>query len=90
MNHLIDKLINILGHTAETKEYSYAMDFNSDLNALKNWLTKHLPNLEYTYINRNIEYNQQYVKGLPQLKDLENDLDQEFLKFQKMIRIQQG
>jgi UDP-glucose 4-epimerase len=91
LDHVVDKLIATLGDEDKTENYAYAMDFNSDLNTIKDWLIQnHLPDLEYTYVNRNIEYKQQSIKGLSRLKDVEDDLDQEFSKFQQRIRIQQG
>lgn len=85
----VQQLLNIYRTQFDGKntKTSNAISFNADLNEIKNWLLKHIPDMEYTYINQNIEYNGQFIKGINSLNNVEQELDEVFDKFQKNIRI---
>lgn len=62
--------------------------FNSNLNEIKDWLlANHLPDMEYTYLNPAIRYEQQLVEGLKTLSDVSPLLDKAFEVFRENIRI---
>ncbi|HET8573277.1 MAG TPA: NAD(P)-dependent oxidoreductase [Edaphocola sp.] len=67
---------------------SYAALFNASLNEIKDWLlANHLPDMEYTYLNPAISYEQQFVEGLKPLSNITPHLDKEFETFRENIRI---
>ena len=87
----LKKVVEELVQIVETKNipHSFAVEFNADLNEIKNWLIeRHLPELEYTYINPSIEYEEQFIEGYGSLKLEMTNLDEEFLKFKVNIRVQ--
>ena len=86
---LADVIKALLG-LLETPEstVSDAASFNANLNEIKDWLLEnHVQDLEYTYLNPAISYEQQFIEGLKTLSDVMPHLDKEFETFRENIRI---
>jgi UDP-glucose 4-epimerase len=67
---------------------SNSIGFNADLVELKNWLVEnHLPGLEYSFVNRNIDYEGQFIEGAKNMKEEKDILDRAFNQFKDQIRI---
>lgn len=89
LKRLIQDLAGLLNNTETNKQLiKHAMQFNATLNDIKDWLLKaHIPDLEYTYVNKDIDYEEQYFKHLDSLNNHLPTLDKAFEAFRKNIRI---
>lgn len=86
LEEAVAALINLLDTAGST--VGNAALFNADLNDIKDWLlARHLPDMEYTYLNPAIRYEQQFVEGLKTLSDVSSLLDKAFELFRENIRI---
>src|SRR5690606_24501870 len=87
----LQKVVDELLLTVTTQNHvlkRFAVEFNANLNEIKDWLIqRHLPDLEYTYLNPNITYDDQSIKGCGSLADALSQLDQVFKDFQANLRI---
>lgn len=88
----LQKVVEELLLTLSTQEHirkGFAVEFNADLNEIKDWLIqRHLPDLEYTYLNPSIEYEEQSIKGLNSLEEELSQLDEVFMDFRTNLRVQ--
>jgi hypothetical protein len=56
--------------------YKHIIEFNANVNDLKDWLFTYIPSLEYTYLDTNISNEKQSM-----IEDYNNMLEQIFLEF---------
>lgn len=86
LGDVVSALLALLAVAGST--VSFAALFNASLNEIKDWLLeRHLPDMEYTYLNPGISYEQQFIEGLKTLSDITPLLDKEFETFRENIRI---
>lgn len=88
LNNLNALLISIAVEKEENA-MRHAIDFNADLNDIKNWLMEnHVPDLEYSYINSNVNYDGQFIEDISGLSELNKvEIDTEFDAFKRNLRI---
>ena len=64
------------------------MQFNANMGEIKDWLLQnHLPDLEYTYVNRNLNYEGQLWGNLPAVTTMYPSLDQVFADFKNNLKV---
>lgn len=89
----IEKLVSFMQESINLKaektlQISSLIEFNSNLNELKDWLLTIIPDLEFTYLNSNITYDGQFAKGFESVEHKFDLLNDTFNKFKQNIRIQ--
>ncbi|MFA5573969.1 MAG: NAD(P)-dependent oxidoreductase [Brumimicrobium sp.] len=81
-------LLDCIDDKKNGKQVKYALQFNADLNQIKDWLIdEQVPDLEFTYINRNISYKGQEIVGIKSLEENIPELNEVFDFFKSNIRI---
>src|SRR5690606_21719615 len=62
LDTLCETLVELTSESNLT--YQNIIDFSASLNELKDWLLTKIPDLEYTYLNSNLNYEEQsFVEG---------------------------
>lgn len=89
----IEKLVSFMLESINLKaektlQINSLIEFNSNLNELKDWLLTIIPDLEFTYLNSNITYDGQFAKGFESVEHKFDLLNDTFNKFKQNIRIQ--
>jgi UDP-glucose 4-epimerase len=66
-----------------------AIQFNSSLNEIKDWIVERVPHLEYTYVNQNQVFPGQYFRNTPSIdeKPVVDELHRCWNEFKENIRI---
>lgn len=86
LEKIIDELVEKL--TQNNGKVTTSLQFNASLNEIKDWLlNEHVPNLEYTYINKDINYEEQYFHGIDAMDEHIPALNEVFTTFKNNVRI---
>ena len=84
---VVDQLVAVLEVATSGVNYSHLGNFNSSMNEIKDWLLDNFENLEYTYLNTNINYDTHFIKGFSTLEENLKILDSTLQTFKNNIRI---
>lgn len=87
IDNVAKKFLEISNENKPGINYHHLLDFNSNMNDIKDWLLNHVQNLEYTYLNTNIKYDTHYVLNYPTLNENVDILNNTFYSFKNKIRI---
>ena len=85
---ITNELIGYLGYESKENSIELAIGFCASLNELKDWLIEyHIPDLEYTFVSRNADYEGQFFEM--NINDFEKikSLNDAFTHFKENMRI---
>jgi UDP-glucose 4-epimerase len=88
VNNVARKLNNLsVSKDGNSPFIQHMFDFNSTMNNVKDWLLTHVEDLEYTYLNTNIEYDSQIVRGAVDISDKFMELDKCYKSFYEGMKV---